>query len=406
MPIKYRINKFDPDITKLNIFLRSVGKWGKSTLFRDVVLEKFGDPECGCILSMGPESGAKALDEILVVDIDSIEDFHDVVQAIINKEAPFEKVKMVSFDTADEWIPYLEEYTVKKYNSVERKRAVSQGDTPKMATSILNAYGGFGEGRKMAAKLGAKFVKELNDADVYVWNISHSKRKSRGIKGSSDEGEYMKLTSNLDGAYEEKFSQIFDLVLTGDIIFQDYEEEEVDSFGKKKIVRKANDEGERRLYFRDSPRVEAGGRLASKAVPVYMVFGDDAQDNAREFIKIVENGLEKSRRGNGKTAETKLSAKAADVEKPVAETAKPEPQKVAAPEVSEPELADDVLPFDDEDLTIEPIDLEALKEEVKKLFKASNDKAAKAKAKRMITVHGKVDDCPVDTLLEVKNLFI
>lgn len=41
------INKISTDIKDLTIYLRTIKKWGKSTLFRDVILEKYGDPSYG-----------------------------------------------------------------------------------------------------------------------------------------------------------------------------------------------------------------------------------------------------------------------------------------------------------------------------------------------------------------------
>ena len=44
------VNTISADITNLSIYLRSTKKFGKTTLFRDVVLEKYGDPSCGLLV--------------------------------------------------------------------------------------------------------------------------------------------------------------------------------------------------------------------------------------------------------------------------------------------------------------------------------------------------------------------
>ena len=41
MAIKIQINKSTNNINKLRIYLRAVPKWGKTTLFRNIVLEKY-----------------------------------------------------------------------------------------------------------------------------------------------------------------------------------------------------------------------------------------------------------------------------------------------------------------------------------------------------------------------------
>ena len=47
------INTIKPDIKNVSIYLRSVKKFGKSTLFRDVILEKYGDPARGLLVEIG-----------------------------------------------------------------------------------------------------------------------------------------------------------------------------------------------------------------------------------------------------------------------------------------------------------------------------------------------------------------
>ena len=38
------VNVIKPDIKNLSIYLRSTKKFGKTTLFRDMILAKYGDP--------------------------------------------------------------------------------------------------------------------------------------------------------------------------------------------------------------------------------------------------------------------------------------------------------------------------------------------------------------------------
>ena len=40
--VKPKINTIKADIKNISIYLRSVKKFGKSTLFRDMILEKYG----------------------------------------------------------------------------------------------------------------------------------------------------------------------------------------------------------------------------------------------------------------------------------------------------------------------------------------------------------------------------
>ena len=59
---KPTVNKVVTDIQSLTIYLRSVRKWGKTTLFRDLILEKYGDPEYGLLVGMNAEAGYSILD--------------------------------------------------------------------------------------------------------------------------------------------------------------------------------------------------------------------------------------------------------------------------------------------------------------------------------------------------------
>ena len=46
------VNQISADISSLSIYLRSVKKFGKTTLFRDVVIEKYGDPTRGLLVAV------------------------------------------------------------------------------------------------------------------------------------------------------------------------------------------------------------------------------------------------------------------------------------------------------------------------------------------------------------------
>ena len=56
---KPSINKIVPDIKGLSIYLRSTKKFGKTTLFRDVILAKYGDPSRGLLIGCGNEVDTK-----------------------------------------------------------------------------------------------------------------------------------------------------------------------------------------------------------------------------------------------------------------------------------------------------------------------------------------------------------
>ena len=71
---KPTVNQIKPDISKLNIYIRSVKKWGKSTLFRSLILAKYGDPSYGILVGCGKENGDKLLDNVNSAHIDTYKD--------------------------------------------------------------------------------------------------------------------------------------------------------------------------------------------------------------------------------------------------------------------------------------------------------------------------------------------
>ena len=64
------VNRITADIGNISIYLRSTKKFGKTTLFRDVIMAKYGDPERGLLIACGNEQGYSMLDNLNVVQID------------------------------------------------------------------------------------------------------------------------------------------------------------------------------------------------------------------------------------------------------------------------------------------------------------------------------------------------
>jgi hypothetical protein len=90
---------------------------------------------------------------------------------------------------------------------------------------------------------------------------------------------------------ESAFGDCMDVVLTG-VIDRDTEKKTKKTGQFSKTENYVTDTV-RKLYFRGTTMIDAGGRFADGAVPEYMVF--DKQNMGAEFIKVVEEGMEKSR---------------------------------------------------------------------------------------------------------------
>lgn len=277
------VNTITTDMCDLSIYLRSIKKFGKSTLFRDFVLEKFNDPKRGYLVSVGKEKGAKLLDGLNHGHLETYKDFMDMKKWLLSEKGKSHNIRVVCFDTADELFPIFEKEVIRKYNVEERPQ--------KLCNSIKAAYGGYNRGVEMTADMVKDYMSEIMDAGFGVWVIAHTKYKNIKQKGDVTDG-YMQLSSNLPANYEAVFGDIFDMTLTG-IIDRKLETEEETIAGRTVKKNYATD-AVRKLYFRGTHLIDAGSRFAAGAVPEYMVF--DAENNAPQFISIIENGMANSKR--------------------------------------------------------------------------------------------------------------
>ncbi|MDE5757659.1 MAG: hypothetical protein K2H85_03495, partial [Allobaculum sp.] len=200
------------------------------------------------------------------------------------------QIEIISLDTVDELIKMAEEEAMK----VSFKESRDSGK-PLKPRSINQAFGGFGKGPKYVVDaLLTPLIGRLK-SNFGVWCIAHTKMKinTNSIDSLNPELAVQQLTSNLDSRYEECFSGLLDIAVTG-------------AFENKEIVGTAKKNKEdislvdptkqmRRLYFRSTPFVNAGGRLAEHAdIPISMEFKPN-ENNAKTFIEIVEMGMEKSK---------------------------------------------------------------------------------------------------------------
>ena len=129
---KPSINRVKSTMESLQIYLRAERKFGKSTLFRDIVLEKFKDAEQGLLIKVGNEDGTSLLDELNQTDVQTFEEFLELINWIIKEKGREHNIKLIGIDVVDELIPMVEDYTIK----------LSRKETGKPCKTILEAYGG------------------------------------------------------------------------------------------------------------------------------------------------------------------------------------------------------------------------------------------------------------------------
>lgn len=348
---KPAMNKTADSITELTIYLRSVRKWGKSSLARDIIRAKYnGDMSYGCMVECGLETGDTMLN-MNMCHLDTYQDFMDFKDWLINEKGKEHHIEMVSFDTIDELVPIFEAEVLHQYNKENPTKKVK---------SIKAAYGGFNTAVNMAADMIKRYMAEIKKAGFGVLAISHSRFKQIREKGSTEEEGYMVLSSSLGSSYESAFSDIFDVILTGTI----------DRKFDEKNDKKYTTDSTRRLYFRGTNLIEAGSRFATGSVPEYLQYDNDMDslDFAKLFIKTVEDGLAKSKL-------TPVTSKPAPAEPPKAEP-KPEPEEEPA------DIADLAEQSDTE------MELDELREQAKQAFTDLKDLDKKKAAVAFVKDNG------------------
>lgn len=377
------VNVIKPDIKNLSIYLRSTKKFGKTTLFRDMILAKYGDPSRGLLVGCGNEIGYKMLDNLNVTQVKTYKDMIELANWLITEKGKEHNIEIVAFDTGDELALITDAETIRQSN-VE--------NPTKKCKSIKGAFGGYTAGEKFSANdLIKPYMTRLQDAGFGVWVIAHTKFKTIKEKGGLDEDGYMQLSSNMGADYEAAFGDIFDVTLTG-VIDRDLETKQVGDKTKKY----ATDEI-RKLYFRGTTLIDAGGRFADGAVPEFMVF--DKPDMGAEFVRVVEEGMEKSKLTLGKRNSN-----------PVVSTPKPEIQVTPEPENSKVDFLSDI---EDDDLLDEtpvsevpteskyPSDLNGT---IRTMYKECKDATLKASVKEVIAEYGKLNDVDEDGLKRIYDM--
>ena len=372
---KPTVKTIKPDIKNVSIYIRSVKKFGKSTLFRDVIMEKYGDPTYGCLAEIGMEHGDELLDNLNTLHLDSYKDLMEFQRWLIEGKGTEHHIEIVGFDVADELVPLFDKETIRQHN-IENPQ--------KMVKSVKAAMGGYTAGEQFSATLMKNYFDKIRKAGIQVWVLGHSKYKNIKDKANVDNEGYMQLTSNLSAAYEAALGDIFDVVVTGMI------DRNIETVGEGSDAKRYATDSVRKLYFRGTPEIDAGGRFAFGAVPEYLIF--DKPNMAKDFIRTIEEGMEKSKTCNAvsnieevPTKPTKAK-KATPVKEPEPEIEEPDEEPIPEPEVTPEPVEEDDPPFDvdeevddifAEDEDEEPFDEEAVKEQIRKLHRTANPETKK-----------------------------
>jgi hypothetical protein len=224
------------------------------------------------------ERGDTLLDNVNTTHIDTYKDLMELQKWLIECKGTEHNIEIVAFDTADEIVPLFDKETIRQHNIENPQKPIK---------SIKAAMGGYTAGEQFSASLMKNYFDKIKSAGIQVWAVAHSKYKNIKDKANVDNEGYMQLSSNLSAAYEAALGDIFDVVLTGII------DRNIETVGDGDNAKRYATDAVRKLYFRGTPEIDAGGRFAANSVPEYLVF--DKPNMAADFIRIIEEGMEKSK---------------------------------------------------------------------------------------------------------------
>ena len=178
MAFKMNTVKCDFGSYQAPYLILSPRKFGKTTWWRNFVVEAWGDASKGLLISCGTESGFHALDNLQVeealewdAEYDEETDHRGLVQIIDdlidnNKEYG---IKGVCFDTFD---------TLYDIAAAETLR-ICRKETGKNCKSLLEAWGGYNRGPERLVKLIQDQLIRLYRAGIAVFILTHTKFKER-----------------------------------------------------------------------------------------------------------------------------------------------------------------------------------------------------------------------------------
>jgi hypothetical protein len=233
-------------------------KTGKTTIFRDLVYEKYnGDMTKG--LLFGFEKGYQSLDGLYAEAIKDWTHWETSVAELIADRATL-PYRLLCIDTIDEMVSMAEKEAIKFYNA--------RVEPSKRAKTINEAGGGYGRGKAYTKQLIKDSINKLLKANFGIFLLGHSKEKSLKLK---DGTEYDQLSCSLTNDYADIFLDMADLIT----FFTVEKEIESSQVTKTQVF----------MNFR-SDVIDCGGRF--KDLP------DKIEWGARNYLNVFETAVKSS----------------------------------------------------------------------------------------------------------------
>ena len=229
----WKKNEVTVDLANYRYLFKAPPKFGKTTFFVDLVKKLYGSTEFGLLCSIGNEKGYKAIPDVIVADCPTWGDLMEVVDDLVENRDEY-SFRMVALDTIDELIAIA-------CNEVVRLDWRQCGEK----RTINSAFGGYGAGRKKVEELVNSVITKINDANLGIVFLGHTKIKTLTPKVGE---AYDMLTSNLSSDYSKIFENKADMIITGVI--------------EREVENGLLQDESRWLVFRGDNFVDAGSRFA------------------------------------------------------------------------------------------------------------------------------------------------
>ena len=345
--VKPTIHKIEADIKNAYIYLRAVRKWGKTTTWKNLILQKYnGDASHGLLIEVGNEHGTTMLDNINVTHVSSYKDLVQLRDWLVAEKGKEHNIEMLCFDVVDELQDIFDREII-RLNNIE--------NPTKPSKSIKSCFGGYNAGPEMSANKIKEYMESLKNAGFGIVCLGHTKMKAVSDRASTEDERWMTLTGTLPSNYNAAIADICDIVLTGNI------EREFETKGEGENAKNYLISEERRLYLRGTELIDAGSRFAPGAVPDYIVFDGTPEEFAATLIKTIEDGMEKSKSNPVAKATEKPTTKKTTKKPEVVETYPDDDEEdeltarlkavVEKVQAKDEVVEDDSVPFDIEDDT-------------------------------------------------------
>lgn len=186
-------NKVSANIWSYNIGLLGESGIGKSTIIFKMLDKLVGD-DGYIMLDIGKEDGHEALNGVVthkVENFDKLLEFWEDVYK--NRDTDYKDLKVIAYDTLDEFISIVEPHIVDEYNKAQKKKGKETAD------SINAAHGGFQRGQDEVMELILHWLWKLKKVGISFILIMHT--KTRELTDPVSELSYNILSSKITQRY-------------------------------------------------------------------------------------------------------------------------------------------------------------------------------------------------------------